>query len=158
MGNSQMQANDTGKQVRFGFSTLKKNLPDGVYSQVCWGDGNGGVSAFGHGINEPNELLANMLYQKSLRSTYDTMRAEVNEISAWNGAALSEKINEVVQKYKGTFSRYGVEMFFCRKYRGKQGAKYWFEFIDKSIADPNYTPDQGLPAWPGCPVVGFQAS
>ena len=61
MGNQ--ASKDTGDQVAFpGGQTLKKDLPKGVVSQVCYGDGKGGkIRRFGQGLNEPNDAVLSLL-------------------------------------------------------------------------------------------------
>ena len=140
MGN--IASYDTGDKVSWGHgNTLKKTLPPGVYSQICYeGSERSKLS------DTPNERVATLLQTKGLTKLHAEMQAEVNGVKGtMHKTKLLKNMQEVVKRHKPQFEKNGVKLYFVKKYTG-QLDRFWFEYVDIENCKEHatYTPKDGL--------------
>ena len=146
MGNQ--ASKDTGDQVAFpGGQVLKKDLPRGVVSLICYGDGKGGKTGrFGQGLNEPNDAVLAVLKSKGLVDVAASMREEINTAKGRTVPTYCENAKDVVRKYKPQFEDRGVRVFYAKKYvLATRKHRFWFEYVDLDVVEnKDYTIQDGL--------------
>ena len=146
MGNQ--ASKDTGDQVAFpGGQVLKKDLPRGVVSLICYGDGKGGkIGRFGQGLNEPNDAVLSLLKSKGLVDVAASMREEINNAKGRTVPTYCENAKDVVRKYKPQFEDRGVRVFYAKKYvLATRKHRFWFEYVDLDVVEnKDYTIQDGL--------------